>query len=1381
MSTTPERIGGFEIVARLGHRGLVEIILGRAPDGTAGLVRLERLATSSAGDARLRAAFLDAARSAAAIDHPNLTRTLGISEADGALVVVREHVEGADAAALVAGALRAGERISAAVAARIVERAARGLEHAHAFRDAAGSALVHGGLAPRSIVAGLDGRVKVQDLGVSSARALRGPLANLEADVVYRAPEQARKGIADARCDVFSLGMVLYALLRLGTPHGGPEGTALIGSVAASAMAAALADLSDVPGPVAAVLRRALAMEPAERFPVAGELADALERAARASGGAGDREIAALAARYAGAVGDEEPEEATRRMPTFAAPDLGGPPADTAGDGPTAKRGAPPAQASLATARGVAGAAFAAPVVRDDGTPSAGDSGPTPPSRPTPTARTLLPGDRVARYVIEGHLGRGGTADVYQAHDSVLGRKVALKLLKSAEDARARERLVREAQAVATFQHPNSVVLFDVGEADGTPYIAMELVPGRPLGAYVGDPSIPRERRLRWLVAVARALGAAHRVGIVHRDVKPSNVMIRDDGEVKVLDFGIARREKSWGPNGGTGTLTRQGAVLGTLRYAAPEQLRSEPVDGRADQFAFAMTAYELLAGRPPWPEARAVDLAMRILVDHPPPLASVAPDLPSSVAQAIDRALAKAPADRFATIDELADALEPFAEVITRTTMTLVGAPAAPGFTNATALPGAPGGRPSATSPTPGGSALPPPAPRLRAHERALVAFSGVSVVLLLVLVVVVVVRARSQPAGAGADAAAVPSAPLVVEALSCKPATVEGGGDGELAKAIGVGACARLAIELGVEWGVPGATPVEVRARLDGGAASVALSVGGRELRGAGPTPAEAIGAAVATASGALTRPALGPREIAQWGAADEAGARRIARAWRRRAARMSSNVAVEVQHLLETDRESPVPHVLAVLAGAGTSDAARVAREQALGRLERLPAPRAHMLRGALLAFPVPTDLAEAVRLMRTSYAEAPDDADMIALYASQAVRMGLPEGFQVVDRLYAAAPTRALPALEAAALLAPDRDVPRAGRYAGSSIETLPETRASLLVDQLLAADRLADAKAAVELGRALGLGGAAGEPLEYDGARIHVALEAGDTKQARDLARTLLGDPRPSAQLEGAFATAGSYVAEGHVADALAVLAREAERLQSLGGADGPAALLTESLRLRRWLGQEAPAASVARLEAVLAMPGEIAPASRAEALAEVALTATGKEAAKARATALQRIDELGARAGGDSAARDATLLCAVALVRAQDGERAAGDLWHRHQTAPFAALQRAAVDAGLALEASGDAAGAARAYRIAETPNDVDREQAQRLVAAARLAALAADEGAAARKAWLERIWQTADPDVRKTLEAAPAPAASGASKPSPKAPARGPKKTHAR
>ncbi len=291
--------------------------------------------------------------------------------------------------------------------------------------------------------------------------------------------------------------------------------------------------------------------------------------------------------------------------------------------------------------------------------------------------RVLRPGDLVNHFTIVKSLGRGGMGEVYLARDSRLNRSVALKVVRVKLDAipdstgskssEGASRLMREAQAAAALEHPNVVTIYEVGEVtepDGEklPFIAMELVKGKPLRAYCGDLSVPLDERVRWVTDIARALAAAHATGLVHRDIKPENVMIRDDGVVKVLDFGLAKRSSRAGIASSSSTdaqvlpsITAKGIAVGTPYYMAPEQMRGELLDGRADQFAWGVVAYELLSGKPPWgSDVNALELVSRLLTEHPPPLTEVCPDVSPNVGAAVMRALSKRRSERYESTADL-------------------------------------------------------------------------------------------------------------------------------------------------------------------------------------------------------------------------------------------------------------------------------------------------------------------------------------------------------------------------------------------------------------------------------------------------------------------------------------------------------------------------------------------------------------------------------------------------------------------------------------------------------------------------------------------------------------------------------------------------------
>jgi serine/threonine-protein kinase len=290
----------------------------------------------------------------------------------------------------------------------------------------------------------------------------------------------------------------------------------------------------------------------------------------------------------------------------------------------------------------------------------------------------LAPGDHFDRYVIEEALGRGGMGDVYRARDTLLERRVALKILRPASEAEKEMEtayLLREARAAAAIDHANAIAIFDVGKVDGAAYLAMELIEGRTLRALITEGKTPVAEKLRWLVCVASALGAAHRRGVLHRDIKPENVMVRDDGVVKVLDFGIARSvsgplvERQAGAQA-LPTLTKQGLTVGTPLYMAPEQMRAEKLDARADQFTWGVLAYELLTGKQPWVDATPLRGVSNLLGRETKPIREMVRGVPEAVEEIVQRTLRKRREDRYETIDEVATRLEAVVDAIVVSSM---------------------------------------------------------------------------------------------------------------------------------------------------------------------------------------------------------------------------------------------------------------------------------------------------------------------------------------------------------------------------------------------------------------------------------------------------------------------------------------------------------------------------------------------------------------------------------------------------------------------------------------------------------------------------------------------------------------------------------------
>jgi eukaryotic-like serine/threonine-protein kinase len=261
------------------------------------------------------------------------------------------------------------------------------------------------------------------------------------------------------------------------------------------------------------------------------------------------------------------------------------------------------------------------------------------------------------RYRIVERLARGGMATVWIAEDTLLARRVAVKTLlpELAVDDDLRARFRNEAISAASVSHPGIVATYDTGDDDGVAYIVMELVDGPTLRRLLDDKGrLPPGEAVRIARGIAVALDQAHRGGIVHRDVKPANVLVPAEGPVKVTDFGIAKGETS-------GDLTRTGTVLGTARYLAPEQVRGDPADPRSDVYAVGLVLYEMLAGRLPFGGDTEMATALARLTVAPAPLPA---GVPPALTAIVQRALALEPADRYQSAHALADALDAVAEV---------------------------------------------------------------------------------------------------------------------------------------------------------------------------------------------------------------------------------------------------------------------------------------------------------------------------------------------------------------------------------------------------------------------------------------------------------------------------------------------------------------------------------------------------------------------------------------------------------------------------------------------------------------------------------------------------------------------------------------------
>jgi serine/threonine protein kinase len=287
----------------------------------------------------------------------------------------------------------------------------------------------------------------------------------------------------------------------------------------------------------------------------------------------------------------------------------------------------------------------------------------------------LAPGAAIGAYAIVREIGRGGMGRVYLANDTRLGRTVALKALAPhlLRDPAQRERLRREARSAASLTHPGICTVYALEEIDGDLYIATEFVDGHTLREEIQSERRPsRDEILRTARDLASALASAHARGIVHRDLKPENVMRTHDGRLKILDFGLARILEDGTPEAPTGHaapagphyVTRPGILVGTPAYMAPEHINGEPVDARADVFAFGVLLYEFSCGAHPFAATTALAIVARVLGSDPRPLAARCQEVSGPIAEIIARCLRKAPAERFGSAAELVGALDTVADV---------------------------------------------------------------------------------------------------------------------------------------------------------------------------------------------------------------------------------------------------------------------------------------------------------------------------------------------------------------------------------------------------------------------------------------------------------------------------------------------------------------------------------------------------------------------------------------------------------------------------------------------------------------------------------------------------------------------------------------------
>jgi hypothetical protein len=263
--------------------------------------------------------------------------------------------------------------------------------------------------------------------------------------------------------------------------------------------------------------------------------------------------------------------------------------------------------------------------------------------------------EKIGKYQIVERLGHGGMGTIFKAHDPVLDRLVALKVISASVEItdELRARFFREAQACARLSHPNIVTVYAMGDDDGQLYIVMELLEGEELKHLIAQrKALALEDKLSIMVQVCDGLHYAHQKGIVHRDIKPSNIFLLRSGQAKILDFGIAQMANA------EGALTRTGLIMGSLRYISPEQVRGR-VDHRSDIFSVGAVLYEFLSMRPPFTGEDPIHLLEQLRTEEPPALDQLDPAIPSELAAVVARAMRKDPAERFTDLEQMRSQLE--------------------------------------------------------------------------------------------------------------------------------------------------------------------------------------------------------------------------------------------------------------------------------------------------------------------------------------------------------------------------------------------------------------------------------------------------------------------------------------------------------------------------------------------------------------------------------------------------------------------------------------------------------------------------------------------------------------------------------------------------
>lgn len=634
MSIPLPRVFGRLLLLKLLARGGMGDVYLAATTGIEGAERpivVKTVRRDHIHDGSFLARFLDEARVQSQLNHPGVAQILEAStDENGEPYTVVEYVEGRSLADVRHRAVQVGARIGWPEAVAIVIEMGQALSHVHERAGSDGTALgiVHRDLSPQNVMVGFAGELKLIDFGTARGHNRR---CHTVAGVVfakpgYVAPEVARQQVGDGRIDVYAMGVMLWELCAGKRLLAGDAQKHLEEVAAGKFDVPLLAATRGLPKELDDVIQKLCTNDPDDRYASASQASTDLARvlSQAPAGKNGERSVRT---RIGSLMRTLWPNEPARSRAEFAkllkqARALRAPTPDT-----------PASERSMQIAHALHAA-----------DPS------------------ILPG---TSYRLLEKIGEGASGEVFEAEHIELGRKYAVKALSAAHAAAhdAVERFRREARAIASISHPNLVRLHDFGKSlDGRVFLVMELLAGKTLDAYAElhggkDAGLPWREATMLAIQATRALEAAHAAGLVHRDLKPQNLFLTEERELKLLDFGVAM---AMADTADSDKRQKGFAVFGTPEYMAPEQVAGEPVDARCDLYALGCVLYELVTGSRPF-EGSPVVVMGKQLREEPENPRKRAPDaaLPPELENVILRALAKAKEDRFSTATEMREALE--------------------------------------------------------------------------------------------------------------------------------------------------------------------------------------------------------------------------------------------------------------------------------------------------------------------------------------------------------------------------------------------------------------------------------------------------------------------------------------------------------------------------------------------------------------------------------------------------------------------------------------------------------------------------------------------------------------------------------------------------